>query len=125
MSGSSTTRQVAPVQAEGGFDRQHLARYTMDNADLEREIIGLFLQQLPAIVETLKVAASRDDWRMAAHTLKGSAAAVGATAIHESALELEQVSFAANVNVKNTAIQTLDARVDRFRRIVAGLYGAF
>lgn len=125
MSGSSTTRQVAPVQAEDGFDRQHLARYTMDNADLEREIIGLFLQQLPAIVETLKAATGRDDWRMAAHTLKGSAAAVGATAIHESALELEQMSFSADVNVKNKAIAALDAHVDRFRRIVAGLYGAF
>ncbi len=125
MSGSSTTRQVAPAQAEGGFDRQHLARYTMDNAELEREIIGLFLQQLPAIVDTLKAAAGRDDWRMAAHTLKGSAAAVGATAIHESALELERLQFISDVNVKKMAIDALDGHVDRFRRIVAGLYGAF
>ena len=29
------------------FDRAHLSHYTMQNADLEREILGLFLMQLP------------------------------------------------------------------------------
>ena len=35
------------------FDRAQLARYTMDSTDLEREIVGLFVAQLPSILESL------------------------------------------------------------------------
>ena len=35
------------------FDRAHLSHYTMQSVDLEREIINLFLQQLPSTVEMI------------------------------------------------------------------------
>jgi len=60
------------------FDRSHLAQYTLDSPELEREIVGLFVAQLPAILDRLQNGASREDWRIAAHTLKGSALAIGA-----------------------------------------------
>lgn len=60
------------------FDRSHLAQYTMDSPDLEREIVGLFVAQLPAILDRLQNVDSREDWRIATHTLKGSALAIGA-----------------------------------------------
>ena len=54
------------------FDRAHLAQYTMESPELEREIVGLFVAQLPVILDQLLNAHSRDDWRIATHTLKGS-----------------------------------------------------
>ena len=60
------------------FDREHLARYTLDSPDLEREIVGLFVAQLPSILDHLFAAKSCEEWRFATHTLKGSAQAVGA-----------------------------------------------
>ena len=104
------------------FDRQHLARYTMQNAELEREIVGLFVQQLPAIVAMLDEATSAQAWKLAAHTLKGSAAAVGAMAIHASAIELEGIDINVDVKVKNDLIAELMIRVTRFQNLVANIY---
>ena len=74
------------------FDRAHLAQYTMESPELEREIVGLFVAQLPVILDQLLNAHSRDDWRIATHTLKGSALAIGACKIGEFAKKLEPVN---------------------------------
>jgi HPt (histidine-containing phosphotransfer) domain-containing protein len=104
------------------LDRDHLARYTMNCQELEREIIGLFLQQLPATVALLKAAANHADWKLATHTLKGSAAAVGATLINEMAVELESYDFDVNVNVKSKLMLALDTAVAQFRLAVERIY---
>ncbi len=67
------------------FDRAHLSHYTMHSADLEREILGLFLTQLPATVSAIETAETAADWKLATHTLKGSCAAVGARRLHDIA----------------------------------------
>lgn len=105
------------------FDRPHLSHYTMDNVELEREIISLFTQQLPRVLEKLREAANAAEWRLATHTLKGSAAAVGATAIHESALALEILENDLDVNVKKNALDDLATRIAAFHRVVTGIYG--
>jgi hypothetical protein len=46
----SGRKRTAPVI----FDRAHLAQYTMDSPELEREIIGLFVAQLPVILDRLQ-----------------------------------------------------------------------
>ena len=74
------------------FDRSHLAQYTLDSPELEREIIGLFVAQLPAILDRLQNGDSREDWRIATHTLKGSALAIGACKIGDLARKLEPVN---------------------------------
>jgi HPt (histidine-containing phosphotransfer) domain-containing protein len=118
--------EVAPVpETAVVFDRPHLVRYTMDNPALEREIIGLFLQQLPSIRDMLQKAASPADWKIAAHTLKGSAAAVGATAIHDSAVALEAEAFDVDVKIKSSLIGELDTRIARFHRMIEEVYGSF
>ena len=72
------------------FDRAHLAQYTMDSPELEREIVGLFVAQLPGILERLLNVSSRADWRIATHTLKGSALAIGACKIGDLARNWNQ-----------------------------------
>ena len=60
------------------INRSYLARFTLGNLALEREVLQLFAQQMPAYVERLCRAETREDWKLAAHTIKGSALAIGA-----------------------------------------------
>ena len=72
-------------------DRAHLARYTLGDPRLEREILGLFLAQVPLTIESLRFAATDRAWHVAAHTLKGSCRAVGAGRLARLALEAEKL----------------------------------
>lgn len=63
------------------IDLSHLERYTFGDLDLQREVLGLFADQLTASLDDLRTAETAAAWRRAAHTLKGSASAVGATAL--------------------------------------------
>lgn len=60
------------------FDRQHFSAYTMKDAALEREIIGLFMAQLEEVSVQLNCKLTPQEWIFLTHTLRGSAAAVGA-----------------------------------------------
>ena len=44
----------------------------------EAEVVGLFLGQLPATLALIEAAETAADWKLATHTLKGSAASIGA-----------------------------------------------
>jgi HPt (histidine-containing phosphotransfer) domain-containing protein len=59
-------------------DLTHLARYTLGEHALEREVLELFCTQSVLYLEQLRAAMSDKDWRNAAHSLKGSASAIGA-----------------------------------------------
>ncbi|WP_043749746.1 Hpt domain-containing protein [Methylobacterium nodulans] len=74
------------------LDRAHLARETFGDTDLAREVLTLFRSQCerfgPALAEAARPARERADL---AHTLKGSAAGVGARRVGALAAELERV----------------------------------
>jgi HPt (histidine-containing phosphotransfer) domain-containing protein len=59
-------------------DLVHLSRYTLGDRALEGEVLELFCAQSPIYLERLRAAASDKDWKDAAHSLKGSASAIGA-----------------------------------------------
>jgi len=80
-----------PARGASPVDRAHLGRYTLGDTGLEREVLGLFLAQLPLTIESLQFAASDRDWQVAAHTLKGSGRAVGAWGIARLGLEAEKL----------------------------------
>ncbi len=104
------------------FDRTHLAQYTTDSPDLEREIVGLFMAQLPAILERLLNVSSRADWRMATHTLKGSALAVGACRIGEFAKKLEPVDGLEASEKRKKLLSGLVQAIDEFDELARQLY---
>jgi HPt (histidine-containing phosphotransfer) domain-containing protein len=78
------------------FDIELLRRYTFEDEALERELLGLFRDQLPILIGQLADAKDPADWRIAAHTLKGSARSVGAPVLGELALELEKTGYREN-----------------------------
>ena len=79
------------------IDRAYLARFTLGNAALEREVLGLFAEQAPLYLERLREAHSGSAWKDAAHTIKGSASAVGAWRLARFAEMAEQVDVEADV----------------------------
>jgi HPt (histidine-containing phosphotransfer) domain-containing protein len=104
------------------FDRSRLAQYTMDSHDLEREIVGLFMAQLPAILDRLQNVDSRDDWRIATHTLKGSALAIGACKIGDLAKKLEPVNSPEQEAKRKKLLSGLIRAVDEFDQMARQLY---
>jgi HPt (histidine-containing phosphotransfer) domain-containing protein len=88
MSGSSAGAGVEDAVCP--IDHAHLGRYTMGSRPLEVEVLQLFAGQAPATLAELQAATDAKAWHMAAHTLKGSARAVGAFAVANAAERAER-----------------------------------
>ncbi|HLH49003.1 MAG TPA: Hpt domain-containing protein [Roseiarcus sp.] len=76
------------------IDLVHLARQSLGDQDLERELLVMFQQQAARLVAQM-TAARGDDLKLRAalaHTLKGSALAVGANRVAEAAARVEAAS---------------------------------
>ena len=89
------TRTLEPhggAVAGAAIDRGYLALFTMGNDALAQEVLELFAAQAPLTVDRLRQARSDADWRAAAHTLKGSSAAVGARQLQRWAELAERVA---------------------------------
>ncbi|MBW8857539.1 MAG: Hpt domain-containing protein [Bradyrhizobium sp.] len=72
---------------DGPIDFEHLSRMTLGDAGLEQEVLAMFVAQSTTLVSTL--AAMPVDASALAHTLKGSARAIGAFAVGDAAARLE------------------------------------
>ncbi len=60
------------------LDLKHLDQHTFGDAGLRAEVLNLFTGQLGQYLAALEASSSHVDWLNAAHTLKGSARAIGA-----------------------------------------------
>ncbi|QPC92756.1 Hpt domain-containing protein [Mesorhizobium sp. INR15] len=78
----SGTRRSRPV------DLVHLARQTMGDRDLEREVLALFVQQALSVRDRIADADIKERLLLA-HGLKGSARGVGAFAVADCATDIE------------------------------------
>ena len=72
---------------DGPIDFEHLSRMTLGDAGLEQEVLAMFVAQSATLVSTL--ATMPADASALAHTLKGSARAIGAFAVADAAARLE------------------------------------
>jgi HPt (histidine-containing phosphotransfer) domain-containing protein len=75
------------VPDDGPIDLNHLARMTLGDSALEREVLGMFVRQAARIMEAL--AAAPADAPALAHTLKGAARAIGAFRVADGAADVE------------------------------------
>jgi HPt (histidine-containing phosphotransfer) domain-containing protein len=84
--------------ANEALDRAHLARQTLGDACLEREILVLFRRQSGAMMQRLLETREAEERRVAAHTLKGSARAIGAWRVAAAAEAIESNAGGADLD---------------------------
>ena len=106
----------SPHKRLKAFDKAHLRRYSFDSLDLEKELIGLFQEQLPVLISRISVVQTQDDWRLATHTLKGSARAVGAPELAALALELEQLGVQTDPAQRQSFVDRLERAARAFSK---------
>jgi HPt (histidine-containing phosphotransfer) domain-containing protein len=78
---------------DGPIDFEHLKRMTLGDAGLEHEVLAMFAAQSAKLIATL-AGLPKDSGKDAptlAHTLKGSARAIGAFGVADAAARLEAV----------------------------------
>ena len=72
---------------DGPIDTEHLQRMTLGDASLEREVLAMFSAQAAGLIGTLGALPANAG--ALAHTLKGSAHAIGAFRVADAAGRLE------------------------------------
>ena len=72
---------------DGPLDLEHLRRMTLGDAGLEHEVLAMFSAQTASLIEALVTVPVNAG--ALAHTLKGSARAIGAVAVADAASRLE------------------------------------
>jgi HPt (histidine-containing phosphotransfer) domain-containing protein len=101
------------------IDRGHLARMTFGDRGLEREVLELFDRQAAMLIERMR-AGNPAAISSLAHTLKGSAAGIGASHV---VIDAQAVEIAASHSASecSKAIDRLAAAVDEARALIAQL----
>ena len=97
----------ATTRVEPALDLEHLRRFTLGDTGLELEILELFIKQAPITLRALQSAVADRDWKIAAHTLKGSARAVGAWRVARLAEAAEGMSRRRNPAGCEAAVREL------------------
>ncbi len=113
----------APTLAsiERPIDLVHLARMTLGDRSLEREVLQLFDRQAVMLVARMR-AAEPCSVAAVAHTLKGSARGVGAWRVAAAA---EAVELAASTGeALGAAVERLAAAANEARAVIADLLRA-
>ncbi len=87
------------------IDLEHLNKYVFGDEALLREILGIFREQIATLANRMAPDASDDDWRLAAHTLKGAARGVGAWALGDAAERAEALGADAGPDVRAVLLQ--------------------
>jgi len=88
------------------------------DAELLREIVNLFLQDYPPLVDKIKVALQQSDAQLlekAAHTLKGSVGNFGAESAVQAAFDLENMGRTGQVAEAPRSLVHLEKELNRLR----------
>jgi HPt (histidine-containing phosphotransfer) domain-containing protein len=120
---SPASRERAPrASLERPIDLVHLARMTLGERSLEREVLQLFDRQAALLMGRMQ-AAPADAMAALAHTLKGSARAIGATRV---ACAAEAVEFIATTDAGDAAraLAALGTATEEARTFIADLLRA-
>ena len=102
-------------------DLVHLARYTLGNRSLEREVLKLFRTQSEIYLQRLKEAGADKDWVDAAHTIKGSARGIGAWQVAKSAEAAEALSGKKRKAGSVEILRELERRIEEANGYIASL----
>ncbi len=102
-------------------DLVHLSRYTLGDLALEREVLRLFCTQSFLCLDQLRVAQSGKDWIDAAHSLKGSARAIGAWGVADCAERAERLGEEDMAQGRSQYIDEIDSALRATHVFIASL----
>ncbi|HEY1474414.1 MAG TPA: Hpt domain-containing protein [Pseudolabrys sp.] len=110
---------IVDQEAAAAIDRCQLTRMTFGDRSLEREVLQLFDRQATILIERMR---SGDPAAIGslAHTLKGSAAGIGAQRVARAAEETE-FSAGASAAECSRALDRLAQAADEARALIAEL----
>lgn len=103
------------------IDLVHLARMTLGDRSLEREVLQLFDRQSMLLIGRMRAAASGKVGALA-HTLKGSARGIGAWRVARAA-EAVELAGSSDADIAN-ALERLAATSEEARAVIAELLRA-
>lgn len=111
--------QTMPDRRDAAIDRGHLALMTFGDRSLEREVLALFDRQAELLIARMRGGEPAAIATLA-HTLKGSAAGIGASRVAQTARAAE---IAAGLSPPECvqAVDRLAAAVDEARALIAEL----
>ena len=107
------------AQEMSAIDRRHLARMTFGDRSLEREVLQLFDRQAAMLIERMRGSVPAAVASLA-HTLKGSAAGIGAGVVARSA-DAAELAAGGLPSECSLAIDRLAEAVDEARALIAEL----
>ena len=119
----ATVTDPLPPQA-AAIDMQHLARMTLGEQSLQREVLALFDRQADVLLPRIRCGAPALAASLA-HTLKGSAVSIGAFKVARAAESVEQVQGRGDRDAAMAAaIERLAAVLDEAKAEIARLIAA-
>lgn len=101
---------------EGIWSLSQAMQVTAGDVGLFRELLDVFLQDRPQLMDTIHAALDSGDaakLHITAHALKGALSAVGAVAARQSAYRLESLGAKANLEDARAELVTLQEEMDR------------
>ena len=109
------------AKARTPVDMVHLAQYTLGDAALEREVLALFCTQSVSYLHQLRAASTHQAVYEAAHSLKGSARAVGAWRLARAAEYMESLREDIPPERRAAQIGELEASLEEATAFIASL----
>ncbi len=110
------------VHCDRPVDLVHLARHTLGDPQLEREVLQLFVVQSRIYLRRLKEAMDERTWREAAHTIKGSARGIGAWGVAKQAETTERLTFDPDADRCRMAVVALENHIDSANTYIRSLF---
>ena len=108
------------------IDLDYLRRFTSGNVALEEEVLKLFADHAPLYLEQLRHAKSTKDWSEAAHTIKGSAAAIGARRLASVAEMVERLDIdsesARSEGFREQAVEAVAGALEEVCRTISRMF---
>ncbi len=119
----SRLNNQANKHCDEAIDLVHLNRYTMNNVELEKEILQLFCTQCDDYVNNLKTALEdAEGWKQFTHALKGSSRGVGAWRIAAETQAAELMIGDALYTDRISAIHAITIAVEEVSIFVKSQY---
>jgi two-component system, sensor histidine kinase and response regulator len=114
----------AEQRPSSALDVEAALRRIDGDRDLLKQIAELFRNECPSTIDAIRSAIasqSAKDLERQAHTLKGSSANLGATAVTEVAKQLEAIARTGDIQRARGELETLEIEVDRLMCELEGL----